>query len=97
MDAARNWRLNAQRYRLIGLACPSCGAMAFPPRPTCPSCGLLFDPPQTWHAQHPAHLTGRPQPDPSTPVNIPIALPVGLGEPAVLAADCPNQRPAELR
>jgi hypothetical protein len=38
MEVPRHWRLNAQRYRLIGSACPTCGQLLFPPRPVCPHC-----------------------------------------------------------
>jgi uncharacterized OB-fold protein len=38
MEIARHWRLNAQRYRLEGAACPICGQLTFPPRPVCPCC-----------------------------------------------------------
>ncbi|MFQ6015330.1 MAG: Zn-ribbon domain-containing OB-fold protein [Anaerolineae bacterium] len=39
MDIPRQWRLQDQRYRLIGSACRSCGTKSFPPRPVCPECG----------------------------------------------------------
>jgi hypothetical protein len=35
---ARHWRLNAQRYRLIGNVCPACNRKIFPPRDVCPHC-----------------------------------------------------------
>jgi len=38
MDIPRNWRLKAQRYRLVGSACPTYGRLTFPPRPVCPHC-----------------------------------------------------------
>jgi uncharacterized OB-fold protein len=38
MEIPRHWRLNAQRYRLEGSACPTCGQLAFPPRQVCPQC-----------------------------------------------------------
>jgi hypothetical protein len=34
----RNWRLQQQRYRLIGEICEKCGARIFPPRDVCPEC-----------------------------------------------------------
>jgi len=33
-----NWRLQTQRYRLVGEVCGKCGAKIFPPRDVCPSC-----------------------------------------------------------
>lgn len=38
MQAPRHWRLNAQRYRLVGQLCNRCNQAIFPPRPTCPRC-----------------------------------------------------------
>jgi len=38
MEIARHWRLKAQRYRLEGSICPTCGEASFPPRPACPHC-----------------------------------------------------------
>jgi uncharacterized OB-fold protein len=38
MEITRHWRLQAQRYRLEGSICPSCGEPMFPPRPVCPHC-----------------------------------------------------------
>ena len=38
MEIARHWRLKAQRYRLQGSTCPTCGQPSFPPRPLCPHC-----------------------------------------------------------
>lgn len=38
MDMPRHWRLNEQRYNLVGTECPACGAKLFPPRPICPDC-----------------------------------------------------------
>ena len=38
MSIARNWRLQAQRYRLVGEVCNDCGAAIFPPRDVCPEC-----------------------------------------------------------
>ncbi|MGD8968320.1 MAG: Zn-ribbon domain-containing OB-fold protein [Anaerolineae bacterium] len=34
----RNWRLQQQRYRLVGEICEKCGARIFPPRDVCPDC-----------------------------------------------------------
>jgi ribosomal protein L40E len=38
MEISRHWRLKAQRYRLKGAICSSCGAFIFPPRPVCKKC-----------------------------------------------------------
>ena len=38
MEIPRHWRLKAQRYRLEGATCPTCGQPIFPPRPVCPHC-----------------------------------------------------------
>ncbi len=38
MEVPRIWRLKAQRYRLVGSVCPTCGQVFFPPRPVCPDC-----------------------------------------------------------
>jgi uncharacterized OB-fold protein len=38
MEIPRHWRLKAQRYRLEGTTCPSCGEFIFPPHPVCPHC-----------------------------------------------------------
>jgi hypothetical protein len=38
MEIPRHWRLKAQRYRLVGISCPTCGHLMFPPRPVCPHC-----------------------------------------------------------
>jgi len=38
MSIPRNWRLQAQRYRLVGEVCEKCGAKIFPPRDVCPEC-----------------------------------------------------------
>jgi uncharacterized OB-fold protein len=34
----RNWRLQQQRYRLVGEICEHCNAKIFPPRDVCPEC-----------------------------------------------------------
>ena len=34
----KNWRLQQQRYRLVGEICERCGARIFPPRDVCPEC-----------------------------------------------------------
>jgi uncharacterized OB-fold protein len=38
MEIPRHWRLKAQRYRLEGSLCPTCGELNFPSRPVCPHC-----------------------------------------------------------
>jgi uncharacterized OB-fold protein len=38
MELSQHWRLNDQRYRLIGEKCPHCGTSIFPPRDVCPEC-----------------------------------------------------------
>ena len=38
IEIARHWRLNRQRYQLIGEVCPECGNKMFPPRDVCPEC-----------------------------------------------------------
>jgi uncharacterized OB-fold protein len=39
MEIARHWRLNQQRYALVGEVCPHCDVKIFPPRDVCPDCG----------------------------------------------------------
>lgn len=39
MEVPRYWRLNKQRYRLVGERCPHCQEKIFPPRDICPRCG----------------------------------------------------------
>jgi uncharacterized OB-fold protein len=38
IEIARHWRLNPQRYQLVGEVCPTCGNKMFPPRDVCPEC-----------------------------------------------------------
>jgi ribosomal protein L32 len=38
MQIAGHWRLKAQRYRLEGSSCQTCGQLTFPHRPVCPRC-----------------------------------------------------------
>ena len=38
MDISRHWRLQKQRYGLVGEQCHHCGANIFPPRDVCPEC-----------------------------------------------------------
>jgi len=39
MEIPRHWRLQKQRYALVGEECPHCNAKIFPPRDVCPECG----------------------------------------------------------
>jgi uncharacterized OB-fold protein len=39
MEIPRHWRLQQQRYALVGEICPHCDAKIFPPRDVCPHCG----------------------------------------------------------
>ncbi|MCC6148566.1 MAG: Zn-ribbon domain-containing OB-fold protein [Anaerolineaceae bacterium] len=39
MEIPRHWRINPQRYELIGEECPHCKIKIFPPRDVCPNCG----------------------------------------------------------
>lgn len=43
MEVSRNWRLQKQRYGLVGEICNYCGEKIFPPRDVCPNCaeGLM--------------------------------------------------------
>ncbi|MBK8984477.1 MAG: Zn-ribbon domain-containing OB-fold protein [Chloroflexi bacterium] len=38
MEVSRHWRLQAQRYQLVGETCDSCGVKLFPPRDVCLVC-----------------------------------------------------------
>jgi uncharacterized OB-fold protein len=38
VSVPRNWRLQQQRYRLVGEICEKCRARIFPPRDVCPDC-----------------------------------------------------------
>lgn len=38
MEVPRHWRLQKQRYRLLGEECPHCSEKIFPPRDLCPRC-----------------------------------------------------------
>ncbi len=44
MEVPRHWRLQKQRYSLIGEICPHCETPMFPPRPICVACGDLVHP-----------------------------------------------------
>ena len=39
MEIPRHWRLQKQRYGLLGEICPHCSAKIFPARDVCPECG----------------------------------------------------------
>ena len=39
MDIPRHWRLQKQRYGMVGEVCEHCNAKVFPPRDICPECG----------------------------------------------------------
>ena len=38
MEVPRHWRLQQQRYGLVGEVCPHCQEKLFPPRDVCPEC-----------------------------------------------------------
>ena len=38
MGIPRYWRLQNQRYSMVGEICNECGARLFPPRDVCPEC-----------------------------------------------------------
>ncbi|TET52345.1 MAG: Zn-ribbon domain-containing OB-fold protein [Anaerolineales bacterium] len=38
MSIVSDWRINPQRYRLVGEVCGGCDAKLFPPRDICPEC-----------------------------------------------------------
>lgn len=38
MEVSRDWRLQKQRYGLVGEMCDHCGNKMFPPRDVCPNC-----------------------------------------------------------
>jgi len=38
MEVPRNWRIQKQRYALVGEECPHCKTKIFPPRDICPEC-----------------------------------------------------------
>lgn len=38
MEVSRNWRLQRERYGLIGEVCDHCGNKIFPARDICPHC-----------------------------------------------------------
>jgi uncharacterized protein len=38
METSRHWRLQKQRYGLVGEVCPNCNVKLFPPRDVCLEC-----------------------------------------------------------
>ena len=38
MEVSRHWRLQEQRYKLVGETCEHCGTKLFPPRDVCLEC-----------------------------------------------------------
>jgi len=38
MSLAKHWRMQSQRYRLLGVRCEDCGAKLLPRRLVCPQC-----------------------------------------------------------
>jgi hypothetical protein len=38
MSIPKHWRLNNQRYAMVGEVCHTCGSKLFPPRDVCPEC-----------------------------------------------------------
>ncbi|RMG95743.1 MAG: Zn-ribbon domain-containing OB-fold protein [Chloroflexi bacterium] len=38
MEVSRHWRLQTQRYSLVGETCDTCGVKLFPPRDVCLEC-----------------------------------------------------------
>ena len=38
MQVSRHWRLQEQRYKLVGETCNNCGVKLFPPRDVCLEC-----------------------------------------------------------
>ncbi|MGB1252405.1 MAG: Zn-ribbon domain-containing OB-fold protein [Candidatus Promineifilaceae bacterium] len=38
MQVSQHWRVNQQRYQLMGEECPSCSVKIFPPRDVCLEC-----------------------------------------------------------
>ncbi len=48
MSVPGTWRLQQQRYRLVGEVCEHCGSPIFPPRDVCPECAAPADTPFTF-------------------------------------------------
>ncbi|RPI87477.1 MAG: hypothetical protein EHM41_04810 [Chloroflexi bacterium] len=44
MSVSNHWRLKAERYRLEGARCPTCGELSFPPRSRCQQCTSVSQP-----------------------------------------------------
>ncbi len=43
MQVSRHWRLQQQRYALVGQVCTDCEEKIFPPRGVCPNCAKETD------------------------------------------------------
>lgn len=54
MEVPRYWRMNKQRYALVGETCPNCHAPIFPARVVCPNCGGDAKNAYAVHEQQPA-------------------------------------------
>ena len=48
MRIPKYWRLQSQRYRMVGEVCDHCGAYLFPPRDICPECSQPASTPYTF-------------------------------------------------
>lgn len=48
MEVSRHWRLQQQRYGLVGEVCGSCDEKIFPPRDVCPHCAAEANIPYTF-------------------------------------------------
>ena len=48
MEIARHWRLQRQRYALVGDVCNHCGEKIFPARDVCPACNAPSKTPVTF-------------------------------------------------
>ena len=99
MSIAQNWRLQSQRYRLVGETCNKCGVKIFPPRDVCPECEAP--------AQEPFIFSGRGEVYSYSTVHNPpkgyeefapytVAL-VRLEEGPLVAAQLTDVQPEELR
>lgn len=51
IQIVRHWRLNAQRYGLVGNVCPDCTSKIFPPREVCPHCAEKTEMPFQFNGQ----------------------------------------------
>lgn len=48
MNIPKHWRLQNQRYRMVGEICEHCGVRLFPPRDVCPECSQPASTPYTF-------------------------------------------------